>query len=89
MTDLDRLDAPNYPPPKPDWGRPGETWRVEPESLGWTVVDIDGLEVPCGVKRCGLPAAATLKDRGWCVRHLREGGMWVHNNRVVSWRLSR
>lgn len=78
--------------PEPDWTRPGETWRIEPER-GWLPVDIDGEEVQCwGQSRhCSIPATAQRTDNGaaYCVSHLRFGRMWIEDERVVSWRLSR
>jgi hypothetical protein len=81
--------------PMPDWSRRGETWRIESEGREWRLVDIDGPDVRCnGMKgRCALPAIAVRQGRfsevAFCVHHLRLGGMWVENDRVVSWRLSR
>ena len=80
--------------PVPDWSRPGEIWRIEPEDRDWSLADIDGEDEQCRGDRgrCPIPATAVRHGRfsevAFCVRHLREGGMWVENDRVVSWRLS-
>lgn len=76
--------------PVPEWSRPGETWRVEPETaVTWAV----GVSGECRSPRsCGRPAVAGFTSRGGydypvCVDHLRESRMWIEDGRVVSWKL--
>jgi len=77
--------------PRPDWTRPGETWRVEPETSRWVLLDAD---TPCDgdKQRCSEKAVAGIERNLWispalCQRHLREGLMWIEDGRVVSWSL--
>lgn len=77
--------------PMPDWGRPGETWAVEPDGP-W---DVGRLDVPCGrylarSMRCHEEAVVRRRNNGFalCDRHLREFRMWVEDGIVVSWRLA-
>lgn len=68
--------------PMPEWGRAGETWRVEPEP-GWVLAS-DGV---CHSKHC-YDDAVVFRARpefALCRRHLRDSLMWVEDGRVVSW----
>lgn len=71
--------------PVPDWGRPGETWRVEAEPGGWEVVS-DGV---CGAKGCYRVARVYRSRDGFtlCGFHIDAGRMWIENGQLVSWAL--
>jgi hypothetical protein len=84
-------NCPHRPLPKPEWTRPGETWRVEPETARWVLLDAD---TPCDHRSCEDGAVAGIERNLWvkpalCATHLREGLMWIEAERVVSWCLSR
>ena len=75
--------------PMPDWSRPGETWRVEPEPF-MEACD-DGFI--CGDGRgCSLPAVALVgrgRRRPICEYHMRRDTLaWIEEGVVVSWKLS-
>lgn len=84
--------------PLPDWTRPGETWRVEPEdAVPWRT---DVGPIHCRVRhwqrhdRCVNRAVAGYTTRSgefhpMCEVHLSAQRMWIEGGRVVSWRLSR
>jgi hypothetical protein len=77
------------PLPVPDWSRPGETWRVEPEDGGWYLTRGDGV---CSSRGCFRSAVAIRPARTYrgldfaiCGEHLTAGCMWIENGQVVSW----
>ena len=75
--------------PMPDWSRPGETWRVEPEPY----IEVCDAGFICGDGRgCSLPAVALVgrgRKRPICEYHMSRDAMaWIEDGQVVSWRLS-
>jgi len=94
MTPTDRPPVsgePSHGLPVPDWGREGETWRVEPEPF---IEKCDGGFI-CGDGRgCSLAAVALVgrgkRSRPICDYHLRrDARAWIEDDAVVSWRLGR
>jgi len=85
--------------PKPDWGREGETWRVEPEDAVPWRTDVGPLYCRTrlgqyGHDKCPNRAVAGYTNRRgefypMCEAHLNAQRMWIERGRVVSWRLSR
>ena len=80
--------------PVPDWTRPGETWRVEPEPGGWSATEDDALGGVCSVTGCRrssvvIRPARTFRgdDYVLCEVHVREQRMWIEDGRLVSWSL--
>jgi hypothetical protein len=78
--------------PQPEWGRDGETWRIEGEPhLRPATQDDEGDD--CMRRDCGYLAVAYGVGNSrlmLCERHLSEvARAWVEGNRVVSWRLSK
>jgi hypothetical protein len=80
----------------PDWGREGETWRVEPERGGWVATGDDALGGVCSVKECYrssivIRPARTYRGSDYvlCEVHVREQRMWIEDGRLVSWALRR
>lgn len=78
--------------PMPDWSRPGETWRVEPER-GWTVDSRADWLCEANRGHCHKLSRAYLtngrRDTAYCDEHLAKSLMWIENERVISWRLSK
>lgn len=92
------------PLPMPEWGREGETWRVEPEDAVPWRTDVYGLMCRCELmtsrlrlaayRTCREAAVAGYSTRAgdfhpFCEGHLREHRMWIEDGVVVSWRLSK
>lgn len=83
----------------PNWGREGETWRVQPEDAVPWRTDVYGLVCRQTDNTrlhnwCGKGAVAGYTTRGgefhpFCEEHLRGQRMWIEDFAVVSWRLSR
>ena len=85
--------------PKPDWGREGETWRIEPEDAVPWRTDLPPLlcrhnaaQYGAYEGRCHNRAVAGFTSRSGefhprCEQHLRP--MWIEDGVVVSWRLSK
>jgi hypothetical protein len=76
--------------PTPDWSRPGETWRIEPESE-WTTKACEATACDGQGHRCQLTVVARRLDHRFhsCAYHLHSGLMWIEDDHVVSWRLAR
>ena len=84
------------PLPQPEWGREGETWRVEPEDAVPWRTDVGPLY--CRAAKHGMicrnRAVAGYTSRSmtfvpFCEQHLNQSNLWIENGRVVSWRLSK
>jgi hypothetical protein len=85
--------------PQPDWDRPGETWRVEPEDAVPWRTDVRGLICRYDIYRSHRPRCRRRAVAGYstrdsefhplCEQHLNAGKMWIEDGHVVSWRLSK
>ena len=77
------------PLPMPDWGRKGETWRIEPEPGGWVLTGGHGVCSGTGCSRSAVALRPARTYRGddflLCSLHLYAARMWVEGRRIVSW----
>ena len=79
--------------PKPDWGREGETWRIEPEdAVPWRtdvygllcrVRDADGINGICRDRAVAGYSTRNGEFRPFCERHLTEQNMWIEDEGVA------